>query len=176
MCLSYFSTGDIISLQDIDKVLNNINFPRTEQEFQDLALRWERKLQIMFGSPSPLASYFGGVVFVGDGKAIEINQPDKVDLKGLDASIFLNRKKFWALIAQAFCDPDTKFLDFEVDWPGATCDVSAYKASDMFAFIHESNLPEWAVVLLDGAYASFGKEHLCPFSVYQLDRAKRQDL
>ena len=55
-----------------------------------------------------------GTLAVGDGVAIEITQPKEKDLNGKDVKIYYNRKGYFALIAQAFCDAYGLFLIFDI--------------------------------------------------------------
>ena len=46
--------------------------------------------------------------------------------------MFFKRKGFFAMIAQAFCDAFCMFQVFDVLWPGATNDILAYKATELY--------------------------------------------
>ena len=83
----------------------------------------------------------------------------------------MNRKGFFALLEQAFCGAYTKFWYFNVGWPGATNDITAYKESELFFAAMHDAIPSWVSFLLDEAYSSCGGRHLTPFSQSQLRRA-----
>ena len=117
-----------------------------------------------------------GTLYAGDGLAIEIAQPSVADLRERPLSIFRNRKGFWALIAQGFCDANTKFGVFDVKWPGSTNDIIAYQMTEIYKKAIDNQFPAWATFVLDEAYSSCGGMHLTPFSLHQLKRAKKNDL
>ena len=73
-----------------------------------------------------------GTVYAGDGLAIEIAKPSIMDLRDRPLSIFRNRKGFWALIAQGFCDCNTRFSVFDIRWPGGTNDIIAYQMTEIY--------------------------------------------
>ena len=98
------------------------------------------------------------------------------DLRERPLSIFRNRKGFWALIAQGFCDANTKFGVFDVKWPGGTNDIIAYQGTEIYDKAVSNRFPAWATFVLDEAYSSCGGMHLTPFSLHQLKRSKRSDL
>lgn len=89
--------------------------------------------------------------------------------------MFRNRKGFWALIAQGFCDANTRFAVFDVKWPGNTYDIIAYNMTDIYHKANSGQFPSWATFVLDEAYSSCGGMHLTPFSVHQRKRAKRNE-
>lgn len=158
-------------------MLDNIKLPNNEEAFIKLARGWENILRKRFGTLDEYRAYsYFAMICSGDGLAVEVQQLTLRALHGLEATTYLNRKGFWALIVQAFCDCYGRFIDFECSWPGATCDVTAYKQSDMFQFVYSENFPDWAVLLLDEAYASYGDKHLCPFSIHQLEAARKDDM
>jgi hypothetical protein len=57
---------------------------------------------------------------------------------------------------QGFCDAFCRFLSFQVDWSGATPDITAYYQSQLYNWIISGNFPSWAHVVLDEAYCSIG--------------------
>jgi hypothetical protein len=73
-----------------------------------------------------------GVCFAGDGLLIQIIEPVTVDLDGKPSRNYMNRKGFFALLVQAFCGAYIKFWYFNVGWPGATNDITAYKQTDLY--------------------------------------------
>ena len=91
------------------------------------------------------------------------------------SSIFRNRKGFWAIIAQGFCDAYTRFGVFDVKWPGGTNDIIAYQMADIYKRANDHLFPSWATFVLDEAYSSCGGMHLTPFSFNQLRRAKEMN-
>lgn len=151
--------------------VNNIKLAGNEEECLTLAKEWAAIQLVRWGQ-----HLTAGTIYAGDGLAIEIAQPTVSDLKDRPLSIFRNRKGFWALIAQGFCDANTKFCVFDVKWPGGTNDIIAYQMTDIYHKATSNFFPEWATFVLDEAYSSCGGMHLTPFSLHQLRRAKRNNL
>jgi hypothetical protein len=112
-----------------------------------------------------------GVCGAGDGLVIQIIEPVTVDLDGKPSRNYMNRKGFFALLVQAFCGAYTTFWYFNVGWPGATNDITAYKQTDLYPAATKNTIPDWVSFLLDEAYSSCGGRHLTPFSQHQLRRA-----
>jgi DDE superfamily endonuclease len=108
-----------------------------------------------------------GTIYAGDGLVIEIQQPSVKDLRGRVA-VFRNRKGLWGLIAQGFCNVNTRFSVFDVKWPGGTNDIIAYNMTDLCAKAKSDYFPPWATFVLEEAYAPCGGMHLTPFSCLQL--------
>ena len=75
-------------------------------------------------------------------------------------------------IFQAFCGAYTKFWYFNVGWPGATNDITAYKQTEVYFRAVNNTIPDRVSYLLNEAYSSCGGRHLTPFSQSQLRRAK----
>lgn len=114
-----------------------------------------------------------GTILAGDGLVIEISGPSEKDRRCLDLAKYKNRKGFFGVIVQAFCDSDTKFHFWECSWPGATPDITAYKSTSLYARFLRGRLPNWAHLVLDEAYSSIGgNHHLTPFSRHQLLKCK----
>ena len=82
-----------------------------------------------------------GTIYAGDGLAIEIAQPTVSELNDRPLSIFRNRKGFWAIIAQGFCDAYTRFGVFDVKWPGGTNDIIAYQMTDIYKRANDNLFP-----------------------------------
>ena len=83
---------------------------------------------------------------------------------------------YYALIAQAFCDAHARFKYFEISWPGATADITAYKQTTLYRLFEDGIIPEWVCMVLDEAYASIGGKHLTPYSRHQLLKARRRSI
>ena len=93
---------------DISNV-NSINFPKTEIECMNLEQDWSRTLANRHAMP-----HIKGTIAAGDGLAVEIVKPTLSELCGGDVRKFWNRKGYYALIVQAFCDAHCKFIIFDV--------------------------------------------------------------
>ena len=159
------------TVKAIHSNIDNIKLASTEAECLRIAKVWAAIQLIRWGQ-----HLTAGTIYAGDGLAIEIGQPSVEELRGRPISIFRNRKNFWALIAQGFCDANTRFSVFDVKWPGNTNDIIAYNMTDIFHKATAGYFPPWATFVLDEAYSSCGGMHLTPFSVHQLKRAKRNEI
>jgi DDE superfamily endonuclease len=77
---------------------------------------------------------FDNCVGCVDGLLIWINKPNKRDLlatKSGATKFYCGRKNKYGLNMQATCDADRKFLDVEIQHPGATSDFLAFQTSDL---------------------------------------------
>ena len=157
-------------VRSIHRKIDNIRIACNEQECKRLAMDWAAIQLLRWGQ-----HLTAGTLYAGDGLAIEIRQPTVSDLKKRPLSIFRNRKGFWALIVQGFCDANTRFGVFDVKWPGGTNDIIAYQMTDLHHKANNDFFPAWATFVLDEAYSSCGGMHLTPFSLHQLKRAKRNN-
>jgi hypothetical protein len=88
---------------------------------------------------------------------------------------FWNRKGYYGLNAEAFCDAWCRFVSFEMCWPGSTNDITAYKGSDLYFDVDDYMSDEFYFAL-DEAYKSIrdGK-HLTPFSAQDIQEAMKAD-
>jgi hypothetical protein len=114
-------------------------------------------------------------VAAGDGWVMQINEPVSEDLNGRPAKVFRNRKGYFGLVAQAFCDAACRFIYFNVGWPGSTNDIIAYKQTKLYLAFENEDYPDWVAMVLDEAYSSIGGTHFTPFTKYQLERAYKEN-
>jgi hypothetical protein len=101
------------TVQSIHKRIDNIKLAKNDEECMKLAKVWAAIQLARWGQHLTV-----GTLYAGDGLAIEIGQPSVKELRGRPLSVFRNRKGFWALIAQGFCDANTRFGMFDVKLPG----------------------------------------------------------
>lgn len=153
----------------INSKLNNIIIPPTETAWIHEAEQFRGVLRKKHGSMGD--EILGGICGAGDGLVIQIVEPVASDLNGKPSKNYMNRKGFFALLAQAFCGAFTKVCYFNVGWPGAANDIIAYKQTDLYIAATNGTIPDWMSFLLDEAYSSCGGRHLTPFSQHQLRRA-----
>ena len=156
------------TVQVIQSNIYNIRLASTEAECLRLAKAWAAIQLIRWGG-----HLTAEIIYAGEGQAVEIGQPSVQELRRRPISVFRNRKGFWALVAQGICDTNTRFAVFYVKWPGNTNDIIAYNMSDICHKATAGFFPPWAIFVLDEAYSSCGGMHLTPFSIHQLNRAKR---
>lgn len=157
----------VTTLDRLNRVLDNVRIPDTNEKWAALAERWSIKMM-----EKRLFDILPGTVLAGDGLAIPIVAPDEKDRGGLDLSKFRNRKGFYALIVQAFCDCDCKFVYFDVSWPGACNDITCYKQTSLYNKYITGAIPAGYHFVLDEAYSSIGGDtHLTPYSRSQLKAA-----
>lgn len=159
------------TVQAIHSKIDNIKLASTTEECLCIAKVWAAIQFIRWGEHLTV-----GTIYAGDGLAIEISQPSVEELRGRPISIFRNRKNFWALIAQGFCDANTRFGVFDVKWPGNTNDIIAYNMTDICQKATNGFFPPWATFVLDEAYSSCGGMHITPFSIHILKRAKKNEI
>ena len=126
----------------------------------------------------------GGICGAGDGFVVKISEPVKSDLDGRPSKIYMNRKRFFALLVQAFCGAHTNFWFFRLVLSGrlARCHERNYGVqTDCTAQeFHEQIASDlycigriyWTYVsyVLDEVYSSIGGCHLTPFISHQLKK------
>jgi len=142
-----------------------------------IASEWS---EIMMGKISSGGNdLFKGTILAGDGMVASITAPTRKELLNINLPLaaFRNRKGCFGLIIQGFCDAYTKFRYCEVQWPGSTCDITAYRQTLLHEWFRLGLIPEEYHMTLDEAYISIGgNQHLCPFTRHQLRRARERSL
>jgi hypothetical protein len=156
----------------INAAINNIKIPSNETEWKLESNTFVKTLRKKNGSI--VDDMLFGVCGAGDGLVIQITEPVTSDLNGKPSRNYMNRKGFFALLVQAFCGAYTRFWYFNVGWPGATNDITAYKQTELYIAATQNTIPDWVSLLLDEAYSSCGGRHLKPYSQHQLKRASRE--
>lgn len=159
--------------------LDNIHVPLTHEEVAARRAEW-RDISRRKHAGEDLIP---GTVLAGDGLVIEIPAPSerrRQDVGGLPQADFYNRKGYFALVLQAFCDAHGRFCYFALKWAGSTNDIVAYKQTPLYALLTGDIGPEhpWfdCHVALDEAYGSIGGDHhLSPYTKSQLKKAQKED-
>ena len=163
----------LFMLDLVDKALPDeeiFNFPKTQIQLEECANEWS---QVMIKSKG--FDLFEGTLLAGDGLVVPINCPSEKDLHkaGLSAASFRNRKGCFAIIVSAFCDAFGMIRYIQMDWPGSTPDITAYRQTDLYNKFDGGKIPTKYHLVLDEAYSSIGgDQHLTPFSRNQLIKAR----
>jgi hypothetical protein len=152
---------------------NNLNnkFYTDEDSLQIINREWNDKQKERWGANMNTCT-----VYAGDGLVVEILQPDVKALRRRAVKVFRNRKGFWGILAQGFCDSNTRFSVLDVKWPGGTNDIVAYPLTELYEAFQTGKFPAWVALVLDEAYSSIGGMHLTPFSIHQVRRTKQNDI
>ena len=155
----------------INEKLDNIHFKATDRNWlEEQSLQWDLVHERKYGFP-----FTHGIIAAGDGLIIKIKTlPNKVlDRLKLALPRFYNRKGYYGLNAQGFCDAWCRFVSFEMEHPGSTNDITAYKQSHTKMHM-EQYVPEQYFLALDEAYKSIRDgQHITPFSLADIDEATR---
>lgn len=70
-------------------------------------------------------------------------------------------------------DAFTRFRYFEVSWPGATGDITAYRQTLLYQWFVNGRIDPKYHMVLDEAYGSIGgDQHITPFTKAQLRKAR----
>ena len=70
-----------------------------------------------------------------------------------------------------------RFRYFEVNWPGATGDITAYKQTKLYRWFCDGLIPSKYHQVLDEAYGSIGgDQHITPFTRSQLKKARSENV
>ena len=88
-----------LTLHAIDDLIDNIKFLFTEAECRAAANDWNDVQIQRHKAPS-----IEGLISAGDGVVAWITQPGVADLQGRNVDCFWNRKGFYGVVCQAFCD------------------------------------------------------------------------
>jgi hypothetical protein len=158
---------DLIKL--IDKALpdHEIFDCNAETDFKKMAHEWSHIMEDGRGF-----DLMKGTILAGDGLVVQIQAVAEEDRRGLDINAFRNRKGYTGIIVQAFCDAFCMIRYFEIAWPGATPDITAYKQTELFLMWVRGIIPSCYHMVLDDAYSSIGgNQHLTPFNRRQLRSA-----
>jgi hypothetical protein len=158
----------LINLALPDSFIFNFN---ADTDFNEMAYEWSR---VMIKARS--WDLMKGTILAGDGLVIQTEGLSAAELlaNGLDDLAFRNRKGYFGLIVQAFCDAFGMFRYFELSWPGATPDITAYKQTALYRMFTSGVIPNAFHMVLDEAYYSSigGDQHLTPYSKAQLLKAR----
>lgn len=153
----------------INTVLDSIQFPANDtQKLYDMAEEWAHIQRDRYG-----VEMTPGLLMAGDGIVFEIKQP--TSSADCNPNIYYNRKGFFGLVAQVFCDAYCRIRLFDLRWPGATSDITAYSQTKIYRMIRDGKFPEWAWLAMDSIYQSCGEHHVTPFSRVELDKARDSD-
>jgi hypothetical protein len=114
---------------------------------------WARKRRERHGFVTNM-----GTVLAVDGYVVEIKKPTAADLDGEEVSCYHSWKGFWGLIIQVSCDCNGKVRFVEMDWPGATNDLSCFRETQLFQALKSKAVPEWAHIVADEAYTPLSCE------------------
>lgn len=153
----------------LDVVLNNIEFKSDDPEWlEEQALQWSFQQRRKYGF-----SLAPGLISAGDGLVVQIPclSFDEFARSFILKERYWNRKGFYGLCAQAFCDSWCRFQYFDPRWPGAVPDIISYLSTDLYLRIMRNLDPKYYVAL-DEAYKSLhdGK-HITPFSGSEITSA-----
>jgi nuclease HARBI1 len=153
-------------LEAIHAVINNINLPYTLESFNQLASNWASVQDRKHGfNPTP------GMIGATDGLVIQRQKPTAKELEGSDYRRWLNRKGYFAWVAQAIVGAYTEFLMFELRWPGATNDSVAFGMSEGRTWLDVmSDIFPNGWLAGDDAYSALHEQLVTPFTKSQLKK------
>ena len=156
----------------IHNTINNVTLPSTEAELDTAMGEWKTVSALKYGG----LEVFSGVAAAVDGFVIERTRPTQRELKGQDYRMYLNRAGFFAWVACAMVGAYCQFFLFELRWPGATNDCTAFEQSAGLAWLHWLAEVGRGVVPGDDAYSSIHERLLTPFTKKQLRKARENDM
>ena len=106
-------------------------------------------------------------------KAAELEIPESEGGGTRDFRSYLNRSGVWAWVAMAVVGAYCEFLMFEINWPGATNDSTAFAQSEGMDWLQWiDNVAEKGVIVGDDAFSSIHSRMLTPFTKRQLTYAR----
>eukprot|EP01040_Poterioochromonas_malhamensis_P015359 gene15359-17178_t len=140
------------TLDAIDSVINNINFPM--DNLDEL-----RELETEFNELSN--NLFIGTIAAADGVVFKMEKPRSEEVNG-DVISFYNRKGYFAYGMQAFVSAKCKFLSISSRVCSSSHDSTSYAVSEVSKAIEEGKLPPEFHIVMDEAYPCRG-QILSPF-------------
>jgi len=156
----------------IHELIDNVRLPYDAPSIDALAAEWSsismRRFDGMDLTP--------GQVGATDGIVIECTKREEEDLQGQDPGVYRNRKGFFGFVAMAIVGAYCQFLMFEIQWPGATNDSTAFQQSEAMGwldFLRGLTRRYWLAG--DDAFSSIHSLLLTPFTKKQLRTARSQN-
>ena len=150
--------------------MRNVKLPRDEESLREHSRGWESIQHQKYGQV--LTPQLCGAM---DGLVIECTQRSEIDLQGRDPRTYLNRKGFFGWVALAIVDAYCSFTMFEVQWPGATNDSTAFDQSEALTWLQWLASIGYGWVAADDAFSASSPRVLTPFTRAQLRKAKREN-
>jgi hypothetical protein len=140
-------------------------------EFEEQASNWSSIQKTKHGvDPTP------GLVGATDGLVIQRLKPKKKEIDDADYKRWLNRKGYFAYVAQAIVGAYTEFLMFELRWPGATNDSTAFGMSEGMTWLNTmAELYPNGWLSGDDACCALHKLLVTPFTKAQLKKARKDN-
>jgi len=161
----------------IHQLVNNVKLPYTPSELDAVISDWHEAMDKKY----PGHDIFPGVAGAADGLVVERTKPKKRELEIPEAEgggtrdfrSYLNRSAVWAWVAMAIVGAYGEFLMFEINWPGATNDSTAFTQSEGMNWLQwMDNVAEKGVIVGDDAFSSIHSRMLTPFTKRQLTYAR----
>ena len=141
----------------IDKGLDNIKLPSTEEEWHVLRDGWSRKCIKKFGF-----DLMRGTVLSGDGWLFFRTKPSPRDTGG-NAASYWNRKGY-ALNSLGFTDANCMIKYAAMEWVGSNNDAPCYTETHLYDLIRKGDMPDDCFMVLDEAFCASGAQEVTPFN------------
>lgn len=158
-------------LEAIHSTVDNVRLPVSEADINAHAAEWGRVQTRKLGCrPTP------DLLGAADGLVIQRKKPTKKELEGRDPAMYMNRKGYYAWVALAIVGAFCQFLMFEIKWPGATNDCTAFMQSKAVQWMAHLNNLKRGWVAGDDAFSGLEERLLTPFTKCQLKKGKEGGL
>ena len=154
-------------LQAIQSKVDNVRLPLCEVDINAHAQEWG-EIQFRKLGCKPTPNLVGAI----DGLVIQRTKPTKKELEGRDPAMYMNRKGYYAWVALAIVGAFCQFLMFEIKWPGATNDCTAFMQSKAVQWMAQLNNLKRGWVAGDDAFSGLEERLLTPFTKCQLKKGK----
>jgi hypothetical protein len=168
-----WKTTFIPVMKAIDASLDNVHFkPDDAQWRDDTADQWAWQQKRKYNN-----CFWWGLLACGDGLILKVRKfsVEYCTFLGLQVSKFWNRKGYYGVNVQAFCDAWCRFVAVEIHAPGATHDLRAYMTGEIFKAL--SGLPNDFYLALDEAYKGIHDgRHMTPYPMSEIDKARNDGL
>ena len=158
-------------LQAIQSKVDNVRLPLCEVDINAHAQEWG-EIQFRKLGCKPTPNLVGAI----DGLVIQRTKPTKKELEGRDPAMYMNRKGYYAWVALAIVGAFCQFLMFEIKWPGATNDCTAFMQSKAVQWMAQLNNLKRGWVAGDDAFSGLEERLLTPFTKCQLKKGKERSM
>ena len=165
----YFIEPVLIAIYEL---VDNVKLPYTESELDSHINAWNQVMDRKF----PGLGVFHGVAAAVDGFVVECTRRTKADVGDKDGRMYVNRYGSYSWVSMAAVGAYCEFLMFEIKWPGATNDCTAFQQCEAMKWLRWlHNTAKKGFIVGDDAFSSIHERMLTPFNKRQLHKQRNDD-
>jgi len=165
----YFIEPVLIAIYEL---VDNVKLPYTEPELDSHIEAWDQVMDRKF----PGLDVFRGVAAAVDGFVVECTRRTKGDVGDKDSRMYVNRDGAYSWVSMAAVGAYCEFLMFEIRWPGATNDCTAFQQCEAMRWLRWlHHTAQKGFIVGDDAFSSIHERMLTPFNKRQLHKQRNYD-